>query len=305
MSTPSRPTGHGPVAPMRNAAPERSPLDAEEAAAAAALRALPANDPSPELDARVLAMARAALGEAAPRARSQAAARGRRKPRALWWLGSAAGAVMAAGIGWQLGGFSEPTSPAGDPPSAPVVSGAGAAGANSEFEVLMIPRRPATTGEESAVPSERPTRAGAVPAERARIAPLQPLPASRLEQSTPRSPAPAAPASAAPGEPEIAAPATPPQSTAPQAELPSATMDKPEDAALDEIVVTGSRVAGSDFPPVAQDFRLVPDDWVERIRARRDAGDVESARRSLVAFMRANPQRPVPVDLRPLLSETQ
>ena len=82
------------------------------------------------------------------------------------------------------------------------------------------------------------------------------------------------------------------------------SMPDPEDAPLDEIVVTGARVAEPQFPPVAQDFRLAPDDWVERIRARRDSGDRESARRSLMAFMRVNAQRPVPADLRPLLNET-
>jgi hypothetical protein len=70
------------------------PLDREEAALANAYRKLPATEPSPQLDARILAQARAA---ATPK----------RRQRRPWFLGAgfgaAAAAVMAAGVAWQLG----------------------------------------------------------------------------------------------------------------------------------------------------------------------------------------------------------
>ena len=306
MSTPHPPTGQGAAKSLKDAVSVGSPLDAEEAVAAIALRALPVSGPSPELDARVLAMARSALTASAPQARTQPAVRGRRRPGALWWLGSAAGAVMAAGIGWQLGGFSDPAAPAGE--SAPVSAAreAPSASMEAEFEVLIIPRRPADAQEEGANAGAPKTRAEPVPSERARPAPLQPPAPRRLEQTAAPTPTPApAPApSEAPREAVNEAPAPMPQVGVPLADPLGTSMPDPEDAPLDEIVVTGARVAEPQFPPVAQDFRLAPDDWVERIRARRDSGDRESARRSLMAFMRVNAQRPVPADLRPLLNET-
>ncbi|NLB14523.1 MAG: hypothetical protein GX826_10990, partial [Gammaproteobacteria bacterium] len=76
------------------------PLDAEERALADALAGLPAVEPSPELDARILAHA----------ARVHAAGNASRRPRRhRWWLGTglgtAAAAVLAAGVAWQIGLF--------------------------------------------------------------------------------------------------------------------------------------------------------------------------------------------------------
>jgi hypothetical protein len=289
---------------LKNEVLLRSPLDAEEAVAAIALRALPVSGPSPELDARVLAMARSALTASAPQARTPPAVRGRRRPGALWWLGSAAGAVMAAGIGWQLGGFSDPAAPAGEPAAVSAARNAPSASMEAEFEVLIIPRRPADAEEGSTSAGAPKTRAEPVPSERTRPAPLQPLAPGRLEQTLVPTPAPAAAPTEAPREAVSEAPAPMPQVAVPLADPLGTSMPNPEDAPLDEITVTGDRVAGTEFPPVAQDFRLAPDDWIERIRARRDSGDLQSARRSLMAFMRVNAQRPVPADLRPLMNET-
>lgn len=75
----------------------RQPHDAEEARLARVYGALPGGEPSAALDARILANARAAVRPAAP---------ARRRP---WFLGAglgtAAAAVFAAGIAWQLGVF--------------------------------------------------------------------------------------------------------------------------------------------------------------------------------------------------------
>lgn len=306
MSTPlppSRPLTHGMSNDAAQAvAPVHTPLDAEETAAAAALNALPSHAPSPELDARVLAMARAALAEAAPRPRPQAGARAHRRPRALWWLGTAAGAVMAAGIGWQLGGFSDRSAPPGGITAKPAVLAPGSAPAEvaSEFEVLMIPRRGATGEQSSSEATERRQRAEPVAADRARPASLQPSSPVSVDEA---APPPAAPVES-PSEALRAAPAPAPQAPAAQMAAPDLSLEHPPQESLDQITVTGTRIEGMGFPPVAQDFRLPPDAWVERIRARRDSGDSEAARRSLIEFVRANPQRVVPRDLRELLQET-
>ena len=79
--------------------PRREPLDPQERILADALARQPAIEPPAMLDARVLAQARAAL---------QAQAPARRHPRP-WWLsatlGTAAAAVLAAGLAWQAGLF--------------------------------------------------------------------------------------------------------------------------------------------------------------------------------------------------------
>ncbi|WP_143006581.1 hypothetical protein [Aquimonas voraii] len=285
----------------QSAAPVHTPLDAEEAAAATALGALPAHAPSPALDARVLAMARAALAEAAPRPSPQIPARARRRPRALWWLGTAAGAVMAAGIGWQLGGFSDRAAPVRGNTAEPAGRAPGSAPADttSEFEVLMIPRRGATGEQGDPETTARRQRSEPVAADRLRPAISQPSSRVTVDETAPPAAAPAEP----PSEAVRAAPAPAPQAPAAEAAAPDFSLKHPPQESLDQISVTGTRIEGVDFPPVVQDFRLPPDAWIERIRARRDSGDVDSARRSLIEFVRANPQRVLPRDLRSLMNE--
>jgi len=72
---------------------------------------------------------------------------------------------------------------------------------------------------------------------------------------------------------------------------------------LDRIEVTGSRIRSADLlatTPVTEDARLEPAAWLERIRARRDAGDPDGARDSLVLFRKAHPRVSLPRDLRAL-----
>lgn len=52
--------------------------------------------------------------------------------------------------------------------------------------------------------------------------------------------------------------------------------------------------------PVADDARLAPGAWLERIRARQAAGDTAGARASLQAFRRRHPDLPIPADLQAL-----
>ncbi|UHQ24802.1 hypothetical protein LVB77_09035 [Lysobacter sp. 5GHs7-4] len=86
---------------------------------------------------------------------------------------------------------------------------------------------------------------------------------------------------------------------------------------LDRVEVTGSRVkraeveaaqptsevrpAAFPLPPVREDARLERADWLDRIRARRDAGQAEEARASLALFRKSHPRVRIPDDLRALL----
>lgn len=55
--------------------------------------------------------------------------------------------------------------------------------------------------------------------------------------------------------------------------------------------------------PVAEDAKLAPAEWLDRIRLRRDLGDSGNASASLRMFVDAHPFQRVPEDLRPLLGE--
>ncbi|KRD74617.1 hypothetical protein [Lysobacter sp. Root983] len=83
-----------------------------------------------------------------------------------------------------------------------------------------------------------------------------------------------------------------------------------QETTLDRIEVTGSRIKRADIesaqdvaialPPLREDARLERAEWLERIRARRDAGDVDDARASLKLFRKTYPRVRIPDDLRPL-----
>lgn len=77
--------------------------------------------------------------------------------------------------------------------------------------------------------------------------------------------------------------------------------------AMDSIEVTGSARATlrrTDLQlPVAEDAKLAPAEWLDRIRLRRDLGDSGNATASLRMFVDAHPFQRVPEDLRPLLGE--
>jgi len=92
---------------------------------------------------------------------------------------------------------------------------------------------------------------------------------------------------------------------APAAAAPVAAVAESDATTLDRIEVTGSRIrnaaeAWSEIP-VSDDSRLAVAEWLQRIRARRDDGDLEHARASLLLFQRQHPRVRLPADLRPLL----
>src|SRR4249919_3693125 len=77
--------------------PPQEPLDAQERELARILRALPAGEPPAALDAKILrAATNAAASSRRPGAKFLASA------GALWGIGSAAAAVLALGVAWQL-----------------------------------------------------------------------------------------------------------------------------------------------------------------------------------------------------------
>ncbi len=77
------------------------------------------------------------------------------------------------------------------------------------------------------------------------------------------------------------------------------------------IEVTGSRLKRGDaesYEPLSkvsvnEDVRLESGEWLERIRARRDEGDLDGARASLRLFRRDHPRVRIPDDLRVLLAD--
>ncbi|UNK50375.1 hypothetical protein MNR01_04965 [Lysobacter sp. S4-A87] len=76
------------------------------------------------------------------------------------------------------------------------------------------------------------------------------------------------------------------------------------DSTLDRIEVTGSTTGLSD-QPVRGDRDLAPDQWLQRIRERRDSGDLDGARQSLELFRKTHPRLRLPDDLRALAAPTR
>ncbi len=67
----------------------------------------------------------------------------------------------------------------------------------------------------------------------------------------------------------------------------------------DRIMTAGSRAEAA-LPPVHEDATLIAADWLQRIRERRDAGDLEGARASLRLFRNTHRSARIPDDLRAL-----
>jgi len=100
------------------------------------------------------------------------------------------------------------------------------------------------------------------------------------------------------------APAPTPVAEAAPAAAPVAAAAESDAATLDRIEVTGSRLRLEEIP-VGDDSRLAVDEWLQRIRARRDDGDLEHARASLRLFQRQHPRVRLPADLRRLLTDAK
>ena len=307
------------------------PLTPEERELARLLGRSTPSAPSARVDDAVLAAARAAVGVAAPHAAAPAvdpAATPARRPRGRLpaALGIAASVVFAVGIAWQLK-FDDPSTTTAPPPAVEVATDA-AVPAPAPEAAPTAATEPAAAREVAPAPASPPP-----PVKRLAPAPAAPAPAPVLAPAPPpaaeapvadvyRAPAPmpAAPAPAAAAEPsaeerttldaisvtgsKIEAPrekaalrsqrAVPAQSVHSNAPAPAAAMAAPADFG-------GQPDSAAITTAVDADALLPRRQWIERIRERRDAGDLDTARASLQRYLQHYPEVRVPRDLRALL----
>jgi hypothetical protein len=281
---------------------------------------LPHAEPSAALDARILAHARAASARAPRRQRPWFLGAG---------LGTAAAAVFAAGIAWQLGVFEGDRNLSTAPAEAPA--------AQEELDRIDIEfmkqerKKDEMRKEDRVAPKQKPAPPPAPAATAA--APPPPPPAKMLEDRAAMSEVQAPPAdtrqrsesedeqrqdTTSTAMPDLAEPqpfpaAAPLPTQAPQGrdqpaadavgELGASAGAAPESAAGNLGFGARGRARETALPPWANDVRLPPDAWLERIRDRVQGGDRQGAEHSLRRFVLEHPRRPVPRDLQRLLVE--
>ena len=267
---------------MNTHTPDMDPLDEDEQAMARIVRALPAGEPSPALDARILKAA--SNGLAAPTRRRAAWLT---SSGSLWGIGSAAAAVLAIGIAWQRMNPALPSLPA----SAPV---AVAEDTRSDGRTPVEYKQEAQRQKENAPP---------------------PALANALQRPTPRA---ATAMKSQPSAAPVPAPASP--AAFPQ-EAARDRLDEHVAAAADRAVAEPTTTAGmakaasaegdqatagylADAKErVAADASLYPESWLAKIRTRLKDGDVDGARASLRLFVVKYPTQALPDDLKALLKE--
>lgn len=318
------------------------PLTPEERDLAQRLSRLgPHGGPSPALDATILAAAHAAVA-AAPSRRRWWAITG--IPGSLvTGAGMAATLALVVGVVWQLRPSSPPAQlPADDGDmgyiSAEIIKpdASAAASAKAPPPPPVEPPRVLSADAAATAPAPAPARRQA-PQHRAETA----VAAADTSAAAATASAPAQDSAVAAGdyatETYAAAPmvaATPPAEMQARQRAKEAA-DREATAQLDRVEVTGARVAAAKAMaappapaaapaaapqafhevaastaaladiPVREDSALGIDDWVERIRARRDAGNLDDARASLAAFRDAHPKHRLPDDLRELAQSTR
>lgn len=283
--------------------PRKDPLQDDEVDLARVLRALPGGEPSPHVDAAILAAARNATAGAPARTH-------RRRGLPGWALGTAAAAVLAVGIGLQL-------QPARDALPDGVSAEAPASASTTDAELQQIEvtgsrlKRAEIEEADLAAPQAKPLS----PAPEA----APPAPARFVVPPPPAPPVPARPVAAEPlREAEAAAaqsladeaqsleqyaPAERTRAEARQSEARRAPVPVAESAPVQQAADAAGAPAPSAFsaddvlPPVDEDTRLAADDWLERIRDRIRQGDRAGAGASLQRFQRAHPDIPLPPDL--------
>lgn len=305
---------------MNTREPTTEPLDDDEREFARVVRALPAGDPPPALDARILKAASDAVA-ARPRRRFAWLAGG----SAAWGIASAAAAVFAIGVAWRT---MNPT-PYSLPPSAQV----------SVREVEEQDSLPVEFSDRSATDALAAAPPPPPPAD---------LPQAQLRAPPPPAMAPAAspPAPPAPmpfpetgldehvadvevvGSGSInaidvsSAESTTVLSAEQIAKVEGAERQRAEpardaaaakaagaaqpapasNAALGAAATARADAVKEDLQQRVQaDTRRYPESWLLKIRARLHEGDRAGARESLRLFVAKYPKHPVPDDLKPLL----
>ena len=314
---------------MNTPRPPTEPLDAQEREFARILAALPGGEPPPALDAKILrAAANAAAASRRPGARVLASA------GALWGIGSAAAAVLALGVAWQLRYGDVPSVTSERAPHAQVVSEpvqddsvSVDFGAQPAQAPAAAPPPPPLVADKEAPARLRRQAAATKPAAPAAAAPAaapEPLALDQLDEHVAREAAAAAElkaesqsrdsasnraeaaagyaaksaaANAAPAMQAAPAPAAPPPPASDAAAASAGRADTGATGAL------SSAVGGQVQERQEQAAAKKPATWLAEIRKLRDQGHIEEARARLVEFHKTYPKWVIPTDLAPLLSE--
>lgn len=314
---------------------EHDRLTPEERELARLLRKLPPHGaPSSTLDERILGAAHAAIEDRGPTATGPIARP--KRPRRLAVIGVAASLLLAVGIAWQLRPIPPSRSPADanvmSSSSADVMAASGAEhepddarttnpGATSTQDVVQPSplAEPSKQAADSAPPasSAEPALApkpatDASPRQRTNSAPVVTSQAPRLRQVAPPDP-PAPPAPPLPqtlarpvdsaadngAESDANANATlQPDRFEAAPTMPSAQMKRTQEAAS-----KSRQNSPSIEQRIAVDAQLSRHDWLQRIRQRRDQGDIVGARASLALFRHEHRFTRIPQDLRSLLPD--
>jgi len=308
------------------------PLDDQEREFARILRALPGGEPPPALDAAILrAATNAAAASKRPTARILASA------GALWGIGSAAAAVLALGVAWQIRYGNEPSFRAERAPHVQSVSEPAdddsvsvelsAQPADAPF---VPPPPPSVLADKQVAPAAPQLRRQAEAKPSAAPAESMPAPAAeafaqdQLDEHVARDAAAAAATASAETEAAAglardsnqplreaakAANAAAPvvmQAAPAAAPLPAAPASRADSggAAASGLVGSTSALGGQDRERKEESaLAKKPATWLVEIRRLRDQGHVEEARARLVEFHKTYPKWVIPTDLAPLLSE--
>jgi len=298
-----------------------------------------ATGPAPAIDAAVLAAARTAVEAPAadaatwklPSAAPVRATRPRSRLPAVFGL--AASVIFAVGIAWQLKPEDPPAPPLAEPVAAPVPGAAASSTAKTEAApALDAAPPPAPVAAPPVVQQERiakdtapsaapasapaPERAQAIASPRPEVisvpAPPAPVPAPAPMMSAP-APEAASAAALQANEPALdsvvvtgstidrAAPRGALKSVAPAKPAPSAPGVMRRAAAPMAAPASADDAVRALHQAVAADASLPRKQWRKRIRERRDAGDVDTARASLERYLQQYPEVRIPRDLRQLL----
>lgn len=291
--------------------PDPMPLDPEERALAARLARLgPHGEPSPALDARVLAAAHAAAT-----AHDARRARGQGWQRARWpvGVGVAASVVLAAGIAWQMRPLPAPQFLA----SAPASTEAAMTTAPASAYATAAPEaaRPPSPARVMSGPPPQAIAAASAPGEDNAAATASAPAASDViaakSLAPPPPPQPSEPPVVfdAPSPVEIAAP--PPAPPAPPAPVTQARQGAAASVATDAaqaqaaqpptVDASDADAPEGDVPPATVASPAVRDAWLARIRELAATARTDEARASLAEFHRRYPAFAIPADLRHLL----
>ena len=296
----------------------KTDLTTEEHALAQRLARLgPHGEPSPALDARILAAAHDAVAQHA----------GMRRPRRRWPVafGIAASLALAVGVAWQLRPLpqaaidrseapaaasaqttSQPAA-AADASMASTTATADATAIAPQADAAATTSMPATeASRESAKAMKSTAPAPPPPVEQPTVEPDIVLDNAEPAAEAAAQSAPVAAPRAFSVQPPPAVPATSAKRQSAAEEADAAANALPETDTLDRLQATGTAEAaasdepGTDVPPATMTSPEARDAWLARIRELFVAGNLDAARASLREFRHRYPDAPLPDDLRAL-----